>query len=61
MMIIQQECLYHQTYYKLIGTDLSRKANTRIPQQINFTGKLEEYDDAAMFLVSEKQQKALLI
>ena len=34
--------LYHQKYYKLIGIDLSKQANTSIPHQINFTGKLEE-------------------
>ena len=32
---------YQQDYYKLIGIDLSRQINTNIPQQINFTGKLE--------------------
>ena len=34
--------LYHQRYYKLIGIDLSRQANTSIPQKINFVGKLED-------------------
>ena len=29
--------LYHQNYYKLIGIDLPRQANTSIPQEINFT------------------------
>ena len=38
--------LYHQNYYKLIGIDLSRQTN--ITQQINFIGKLEEDDGAAM-------------
>ena len=52
--------LYHQKYYKLIGTNLSRQTNTRIPQQINFTGKLEEHDDATMFCIAEKQQKSIL-
>ena len=33
---------YHQNYYKLVCEDLSRKTNTRIHQQINFVGKLEE-------------------
>ena len=33
--------LYHQNYYKLIGTDLSRQTNTSIPQQINFKVKLK--------------------
>ena len=52
--------LYRQKYYKLIGIDLSRQTNTSISQQINFTGKLQEDDDAIMFFVSEKQQKAIL-
>ena len=29
-----------------------------IPQQINFTRKLEEDDGATMFFIAEKQQKA---
>ena len=49
--IIQQETyftkklnyLHHQNYYKLIGIDLLWQLNTSIPQQINFTGRLEEY------------------
>ena len=53
---------YHQNSYKLIGNDLSRQANTSIPQQINFLGKLEEDNGAAMFfLCAEKQQKTILI
>ena len=32
---------YHKDYYKLIGTDLSRQANTSLPQKVNFIGKLE--------------------
>ena len=31
-----------------------------VPQQINFTGKLEEDDDATMFFITEKQKKAIL-
>ena len=54
-MTIQQEiyqiiCIIN--YYKLIGIDLSS-----IPQINNFTGKIEEDDDATMFFISEKQQK----
>ena len=52
--------MYHQKCYKLLGTDLSRKNNTSIPQQINFTGKLEEDDGATMFFITEKQQKTIL-
>ena len=53
--------LYHQNYYKLIGIDLSRQTNTNIPQQINFTGKLDEVDGATMFFIAEKQQKQFYI
>ena len=49
--------LHHQKYYKLIGIDLSRQKNTSIPQQISFTGNLEEDDGAAIFFIAEKQQK----
>ena len=43
---------YHQKYYKLIGIDLSRKANPSIPQQINFVRKLVEEHSAIMFLIA---------
>ena len=49
--------LYHQNYYKLIGIDLPRQTNTSIPQQINFTGKLEEDDSATLFLLLESGKK----
>ena len=29
---------YHQTYYKLIGIDVSRQTTMTIAQHINFTG-----------------------
>ena len=51
------DCLYHQKYYKMIGIDLSKQKHTKISQQINFTGKLEDDDSATIFFVSEKQQK----
>ena len=44
----------------IIGIDLSRQANTRILQQIDFVGKLEEDDGATMFFIAEKQQKTIL-
>ena len=53
--------LYHQKYYKLIGIDLSRQTNADIPQQNNFTGKLEESNGASMFFITERQQKTILI
>ena len=37
--------LYRQKYYKLTGINWSRKTNTTIPQQDNFTQKLK--DDGA--------------
>lgn len=51
---------YHQKCYKFVGIDLSRQANTNIPQLINFTGTLEEDDGAAMIFIAEKQQKVIL-
>ena len=48
---------YHQNYCKLIGTDLSTQTNTNIPQQINFTGKLEEGDGATKLFIAKKRQK----
>ena len=52
--------MYHQKYYKLIGIDLSRQKNTNIPQQINFTEKLGEYDGETMFFTAEKQENVIL-
>ena len=45
--------LCHQNFNKLIGIDLSRQKSTTIPQQINFTGKLEQNDGATIFLIAE--------
>lgn len=36
------------------------KTNTSIPQQINFTEKLEDDDGATLLFISEKQQKSNL-
>ena len=47
--------LYHQKYYKLNDIDLSRQANTNIPQQINFIGKLEEDEGGTMSFITEKK------
>ena len=47
-------------YYKLIGIDLSRQTNTSILQEIKFTGKSEEGDNATMFFIAEKQQKTVI-
>ena len=45
---------YHQNFYKLTSIDLSRQVNTNIPQQLNFTGKLEEDDDTTLIFIAEK-------
>ena len=42
------DILDYQKFYKPIGTDLSRQINTSIPQQINFTGKLNETSDSKL-------------
>ena len=39
------DIFYYQTFYELIGIDLSRPVNTSISHQINFTGKLNETGD----------------
>ena len=43
-----------------IGIDLSGQTNTSIPQQINFTGKLEEDHGSRNFYFTEKLQKTIL-
>ena len=48
---------YHQSYYKLIGIDLSRQTHTNILQQINFVEKLEEDDGAVLFLLLKSSKK----
>ena len=52
------DLLYHQNYYKLTGSELSRQTNTSIAQQINFTGILKEDNDTTLF-VSLKSSKKL--
>ena len=49
--------LYHQKYYKLIGTDLSRQTNTSISQHINFIGRLEKDEGAEIFFINKKKKK----
>ena len=50
-----------KNYYKLIGIDLSRQANTNIPQQINFTRELEKDDGGTMFFIPEKHKKKRIL
>ena len=49
--------LYHQNHYELVGIDLSGQTNTNIPQQIHFTGILEEVDGATNFLLMKSSKK----
>ena len=49
----------HQNYFKLIGTDLSRQANTNVPQQVNFVGKLEEDFGATILLLLKSNIKQI--
>ena len=44
--------LHHQNRYKVIGIYLSRQINKIIPQQINFTGKLEEDNGATITILN---------
>ena len=49
--------VYFKEHYKLIAIDLSEQTKLKDPQQINFTGKLEN----KCFLSSKNQKKQLLI
>ena len=50
--------LYHQNYCKFTGIDLSRQTNMSIRQQINFIGKLEEYDGVTIcFILLRNSEK----
>ena len=39
-------------YHRFFGIDLSRQANSSIPEQINFLGKLEEGHGATWFFIA---------
>ena len=52
-------CIYIKKL-KLTDIDLSREKNTSIPQEISFTGKLDEDYGAIIFLITEKRQKSIL-
>ena len=45
---------YLKEIYRLIAIDLGKKAKLKDPQQINFTGKLDEANGATMFFIIEK-------
>ena len=49
--------LYHQNYYELICTDLSRQTNSNIPQEIDFKGILEKNYGVTMFLLLKSSKR----
>ena len=49
---------YYKENYKLIAIDLSKQTKLKDPQQINFTGKIEEQNNGVtMFFIIEKSDK----
>ena len=49
---------YYKENYRLIAIDLSKQAKIKDPQQINFTGKLENQNHrATMFFIIEKSEE----
>ena len=43
-----------QIYFEIMGIDLSRQTNKNIPDQGNFTERLEENDGTTTFFIAEK-------
>ena len=52
--------LYNVNYHKRIDLDLSKQTNTSIPEQTNFTGKLQKYDVALLLFIGKQQQETIL-
>ena len=49
---------YFKKNYKLIAIDLSKQTKLKDPQQINFTGRLENHGHGAtMFFITEKSEE----
>ena len=48
---------YHQNYYKLISTNLSRQTSTNISQQINLKGKSEKDNGTSVLFYRWKGAK----
>ena len=54
---------YFSNHYKLLATDLSKQTKLEDPdlkQQINFTGKLEEDNEATLLFIIEKSEETTL-
>ena len=50
--------IYFKENYKLIAIDLSKQTKLKDPQQINFTGKLENQDHGGtMFSIIKKSEE----
>ena len=50
---------YLKENYQLIAIDLSKQTKLKDPQQISFTGKLDEANGATMFFIIEKLEGTL--
>ena len=51
---------YFSKHYRLIAIDLSKQIeleNPNLKEQINFIGRLERNEDAAMFFIIEKKEE----
>ena len=48
---------YFKKNYKLIAIDLSKQTKLKVPQQINFIGKLSNIFGATMFFIMEKSEE----
>ena len=46
--------------YKLIAIDLIKQTKLKVPQQINFVGKLDKNNGAIMFFITEKSEETTL-
>ena len=49
---------YFKENYRLIAIDLSKETKLKDLQQINFIGKLDQANEATMFLIIEKSEEA---
>ena len=50
--------MYFKKNYRLIAIDLGKQTKLKDPQQINFTGKLEDQNNGAtIFFIIEKSEE----
>ena len=58
------DCKYFSKHYRLIAIVLNKQTeleNPDLKQQINFTGRLERNEGAAMFFIIEKKQETTFV